>query len=280
MRINNNHRLLFSNGKAVPFDETVNKSGTLKGGKPKYVIIHYTAGGSAKSATDTFKKPERQASAHFVLGHDGTITQMAKLNEKCWHAGRSKWKNLTGLNSHSVGIEIVNWGWLKGGPGNWRSWVGTPIDDNRVIEATHKNGGVTRGWEIYPEAQVMACVDIVRAMVEKYNLGPECILGHDDISPGRKQDPGPAWDMDKFRSLVLGRADDDGDIASLYHVESQSGLNMRKGAGISFDTIKTLKNGTQVLQIETQGAWWLVTEIVANKPDITGWVHSYWLRRD
>lgn len=272
-------RLLMSSGKGVTFDETPNKSGKLKGNKPKYVIIHYTAGGTAQGAINSFNNPKHKASAHIVLGHDGTVTQMAKLDEKCWHAGSSKWKGLSGLNSHSVGIEIVNWGWLKGEPGNWRAWTGRSVDDDRVIREAHRNDGVKRGWEIYDPIQVETCVEIVRAIADEYGLGPMEILGHDDISPGRKQDPGPAWDMDRFRGQVFGRDEDDGDAEMVLRVESATGLNMRTGPGVQHDKIKNLPDGTHVIQIEAQGAWRLVSEVVDGNSDETGWVHSNWLRQ-
>ena len=272
------HRLLDSSGKGVPFDETPNKKGLLKGGKPKYIIIHYTAGATAQSAINVFNNPAHQASAHIVLGHDGAITQMAKFNERCWHAGQSRWQGVTGLNSHSVGIEIANWGWLNGGAGNWKSWVGTRVPDDRVIEAAHRNDGVTRGWEIYDPEQIVACIDIVRAIAKAYGLGPKEVLGHDDISPGRKQDPGPAWDMERFRSAAFVRNDDGDSFQLTYRVESNSGLNMRTGPGVENEKIKNLPDGTVVVKVETQGAWWLVSEIVGGTPDDTGWVHSNWLR--
>lgn len=274
-----NHKLLFDSGKGVPFDATPNKSSSgLSGGTPKYIVIHYTAGGSAQSAVNVFNNPAHQASAHFVLGHDGAITQMGKCDEKLWHAGKSSWDGITGLNGHSVGIEIVNWGWLKGGAGNWRSWTGTHVDDTRVIEAAHRFDGVKRGWEMFDEQQIMICVDMVRAIASEYGLGPQHILGHDDISPGRKQDPGPAWDMERFRSLVFGRAEDDGDVEPIYRVDSSSGLNLRTGPGISFDKIKTLADKSEVMRVDTDGAWWMVSEMVAGEPNETGWVHSKWLR--
>lgn len=279
MRVNSSHKLLFDSGTGVPFLETPNKSGELAGDAPKYIIIHYTASGSANSAVNVFRNPAHKASAHFVLGHDGAITQMARLNEKCWHAGKSKWAGLSGLNSHSVGIEIANWGWLEGGSGNWKSHVGTRVDDSRVIVATHRNGGRRLGWEIYDDVQLSTCVDIVRAIADKYGLGPEHILGHDDISPGRKQDPGPAWHMERFRSFVFGRADDSGDVELRYRVASASGLNMRKGPGVAHDVVKLLPDGTEVLQIEREGAWWLVSELVGDEADVTGWVHSNWLHQ-
>lgn len=274
-----NHKLLYSSGKGVPFDASPNKSSSgLSGGKPKYVIIHYTAGGTAQGAVNVFNNPAHKASAHFVLGHDGAITQMGKLNEKLWHAGRSSWDGINGLNGHSVGIEIANWGWLTGEAGNWRSWTGSRVDDSRVVRAAHKYDGVTRGWEIYDEAQILACVEMVRAIALEYDMQPHHILGHDDISPGRKQDPGPAWDMDRFRAMVFGRAEDDGDYEPTFRVEASSGLNMRIGAGVGFDKIKTLPDKAQVIKVDTDGAWWLVAEMKAGEPNDTGWVHSKWLR--
>jgi len=203
---------------------------------------------------------------------------MGKLNEKLWHAGKSSWDGISGLNGHSIGIEIVNWGWLNGGSGNWRSWTGTRVDDNRVVTAAHKFDGVTRGWEIFDEAQVTTCVDMVRAIAEEYGMGPQHVLGHDDISPGRKQDPGPAWDMDRFRSAVFGRDDDGGDSEPMYRVEAASGLNMRVGPGVGFDKIKKLADKTQLIKVDAEGPWWLVAEMKAGVPDETGYVHSKWIR--
>ncbi|MEO0342424.1 MAG: N-acetylmuramoyl-L-alanine amidase [Pseudomonadota bacterium] len=274
-----NDKLVDNDGRNVPFDETPNKNGTLSGGRPSYIIIHYTASGSAQSAINTFNNPNAKASAHIVLGHDGAITQMAKFDERCWHAGKSRWRNINGLNSHSVGIEIVNWGLLNGEPGNWKSWVGTRILDERVIRAAHSFDGVVRGWEIFDEIQINRAAEIVRALAEEYGLGPEHVLGHDDISPGRKQDPGPAWDMERFKAMTFGRDDDHGDFELKYVVDSNSGLNMRVGGGVEHAKIKTLDNGTEVIRVETSGAWWLVSELVNGQADQTGWVHSNWLRQ-
>ena len=112
-----NDRLVPETGDHVNFVPTESHGGELKGDKPRFVVIHYTAGGTAKSAVQTFKKqsPPR-TSAHLVIDHDGSITQMVPFDTVGWHAGKSKWKNLAGLNDYSVGIELVNWGQLKQGP--------------------------------------------------------------------------------------------------------------------------------------------------------------------
>lgn len=272
------HRLRNDDGTTVPLINTPNKSGRLKGGKPRFVVIHFTAGASAQGAINWFRNPDARASAHLVIGHDGGVTQMGKFDEKLWHAGSSSWAGLTGLNSHSVGIEIANWGGLQGGWGAWRSWTGAAVPDERVIEAAHKNRpGLVQGWEIYDEAQIDATAAAVRALADAYGLGPEAVIGHDDISPIRKTDPGPAWDMDRFRARVFGRADEGGEEAALFSVTAESGLNMRKGAGVEHEAIKLLAAGTRVAVVERAGLWWLVTEMIDGREDQTGWVHSRWL---
>lgn len=273
-----NHRLIGNNGKAVPLVNTPNKSSSgIRGGKPKYIIVHYTANGSAKGALNTMSNPARKASAHLVVGHDGAVTQMGRFNEKLWHAGKSSWKGIIGLNSHSVGIEIVNWGKLKGGSGNYKSWTGKPIADDRVIVSRHKNGEGPCGWEIFDEEQVESCIDIVRALADEYGLGPENILGHDDISPRRKIDPGPAWDMRAFRAAVFGRDGDD-EEDEMYEVIAGSGLNMREGPSTSHSVIKKLPRGSHLEKVDEDGAWWMVAEIKNGDADDTGWVHSRWVR--
>lgn len=276
-----NHRL-YDDGAAVPMRPTPNKSGQLAGGRPKYLVIHYTAAGSASGSIAHMANPAAKASAQLVIGRDGAVTQMGRLDEKLWHAGRSSWNGLIGLNSHSVGIELANWGKLSGGPGNWKTWVGGPVLDDNAIAAAHKHEpGVTRGWEVYAEAQVAACINAARAICEAYGLGPAEIIGHDDISPGRKSDPGPAWDMTRFRAAVFGRSSDEaaeGPDQEPRWTVAASTLNMRAGAGIGTEVIGKLSRGEQVVPIEQPGTWWLVARLVDGEEDAAGWVHSHYLQ--
>lgn len=271
------HRLHQDTGAAVAFERTPNQGGVLRDGQPKYIVMHFTANGSARGALGWLSNPRAKASAHFVVNPDGAVTQMVNLNEKAWHAGRSSWKGLNGLNSHSVGIEMVNWGGLQGTRGGWKSWTGVPIEDSRVVEAPHRNNpGQMRGWELYDAAQIEAAADIVGAIADAYGIGARDVIGHDDIAPNRKTDPGPAWDMESFRSLVFGGADEDADI-DLFEVTASSGLNMRTGAGVGAPVIELLPGGTRVAVVERDGLWWLVSRIKEGQPDTTGWVHSNWL---
>jgi N-acetylmuramoyl-L-alanine amidase len=277
MKVNSSHRLINEDDNAVPFVSTTNKGGTLSGGKPKFLIIHYTAGGSAEGAIRWFQTAGANASAHLVIAKSGAITQMVPFNTVGWHAGRSTWKTINGLNAHSVGIEIVNWGLLFGAPGNWKSWTGAAVPDGRVMQAKHKNFEPNRvhAWEIFDEDQLNATVAAAAAIITKYNIPEESVLGHDDISPVRKQDPGPAFPMELFKSLVFGRSEVEGAVMK---VSSATGLNLRTGPGINFDVVENLEDGRRVVPMGRDGAWWEVTTLnAAGEQDKTGWVHGNWL---
>lgn len=196
-----NHRLE-DNGHPVTFDATTNMGGALD---PKYLIIHYTAGLTLDGAVTWFKKPEAKASAHITIGRDGTIVQQVPFNHIAWHAGKSKWDSLVGMNGYALGIELVNAGKLaRRADGAWVNWANNVIPDAEVVVLTHKNESQPAGWHVYTQAQLDAAIEVSRALNERYKFFD--ILGHDDVSPGRKVDPGPAFPMISFEAKVMGRA--------------------------------------------------------------------------
>ncbi|MBB2970480.1 N-acetylmuramoyl-L-alanine amidase [Mesorhizobium sp. RMAD-H1] len=187
----------------VAFVQTPNGGASLR---PLYLIIHYTAGTAASSAINWFRNKQSSASAHLVIGPDGDVTQMMPFNKLCWHAGKSRWNDLVGMNAYSVGIEIVNAGKLrKSEAGTWLAWSGEAIAASDVLMATHKHETNPAGWHIFTEAQIAAVVDAGLALQTEYHFLD--VLGHDDIAPGRKVDPGPAFPMISVRSRILGRQD-------------------------------------------------------------------------
>lgn len=278
-----NHLLYHADGQRVEWHETPNKSGHLEGNAPQFIVLHYTAGSSVESAMNTFRNRQANASAHLIIGQDGRVVQMGRFHERCWHAGVSQWQGLQSLNRYSVGIELVNWGWLTGGFGRWRSWAGTPVADEKVTELAHQHDGVVRGWESYSETQLEKTAEVVRALLHRYDLTPADIVGHDDISPGRKQDPGPAFPLMRFRGLLEGRRDMDATSYQVVRIEPQfsvtaaSGLNLRSGPSINDTILKTLARNTLVIRLETLGQWWLVSEVSKGTAGATGWVYSHWL---
>jgi len=261
-----NHLLYLDNGALV-----VQKPSPNLGGKyvPQFLVIHFTGATSAESAVNWFLNNNAEASAHLVIGDDGSITQMAPFNVVTWHAGKSQWAGLKGLNSHSIGIELANAGQLEKQGANWVSRLDRKIIANEMVKvAAHKNGGTKTGWHTFSEIQLKTANEIANLLVSHYGL--KDIVGHDDIAPGRKVDPGPAFPMSSFRSRALGRKDE-----TIDDYMTLDSLNIRKGPGSEFEPItKPLPKGTIVSVIRTEGSWGFVDveTSVHNLNDLQGWV--------
>ena len=245
---------------------------------PRFLVVHFTFGDSARSSAEWFDDPDNPgSSAHLVIEREGSVIQCVPFDTVAWHAGKSTWKGISGLNRHSIGIELANWGYLKRHDGGWTSYTGKLIP-NPVL-AVHKNGNPDAstqpiGWEPFPEAQFTSLVEIVRVLVQTYGITE--IVGHDDIAPTRKWDPGPAFDMARLRALVFGGRGDDGDDVLV--VEPASGLNLRKGPGANFEVIRLLPAGTRVKPLGQEGKWYEVSVLdTAGAPVDTGWVHGGYL---
>jgi N-acetylmuramoyl-L-alanine amidase len=266
------HLLFTDDGVQVPLRRSPNQSAAIK---PRYLVMHYTAGASAESSISWLTNPNARASAHLVIGRDGSITQLVAFDRKAWHAGISQWRGLSGLNSHSIGIELDNVGVLTGGPGAWRTSFRRPIPDDEVVVAAHPNGGPERGWHDYTEAQLEAALAASLAIVGHYKL--DDVLGHEDIAPGRKQDPGPAFPLESIRAAVLGRAED---VEPVYACTAN--LNIRTGPGTGNPTLPEapLPTGTRLTVAARQGEWCDVVVLDADgHPTATGWVHGRYIRR-
>jgi N-acetylmuramoyl-L-alanine amidase len=266
-----NHRLYYNDDKQVPYFLSPNTGGIYQ---PQYLVIHYTAATSASSAISWFKNPVAQASAHLVIARDGAITQCAPFNTIAWHAGKSQWKGLNGLNKYSIGIELVNGGRLiKSGEKYICAVDRKVINSEDVIHAKHKNEDKLDYWHEYSAEQMEVALEISALLVKHYGLLD--VLGHEDISPIRKSDPGPAFPMGSFRSRAIGRANDAQD-----EYETSNALNIRSGPGTTFAPLtEPLPKGTKVLVLKTEGTWSFVEviEIVHGEMDLEGWVSSKYL---
>jgi len=161
---------------------------------PRVIVIHYTAGGSLSGAVATLTgAADPKVSAHVVIDKDGTVVQCVGFDRIAYHAGASVWQGRAGVNTFGIGIELVNRGpmcaHVKGHT--------TP----GAVVAPHKHGGPVMEWDPYPDEQLSAAADVCRALIAAY--GPMGVVGHDDISPGRKIDPGPAFPASSFVARVL-----------------------------------------------------------------------------
>jgi len=247
--------------------DTPNKGGELT---PHYLVMHYTAGKNAASSINWLTNPESKASAHVILARDGSITQLAPFNIKTWHAGLSHWDGLSGLNSYSIGIEMDNAGPLKKVGDTYQAWFGTLYAENQVVYAKHRLDSESRWWHTYTETQIQKALELAQLLVRHYGL--KDVIGHEDIAPDRKRDPGPAFPLEHVRASVLGREKEE---LERYEVTAST-LNIRSGPGIEFPAVaEPLKKGTQVALLEKRDRWHKV-ELVKNG-DIEGWVHNQFL---
>ncbi|MGH7466149.1 MAG: N-acetylmuramoyl-L-alanine amidase, partial [Longimicrobiales bacterium] len=237
-------------GEIYDFRPTPNRGGALQA---EYLVMHYTAGRSLEESVDWLARKESKASAHVVIGRDGTIVQQVPFDTVAWHAGASSWDGRTGMNRWSIGIELDNAGRLMRHGSGWRAWFGGFYEDEDVIVATHKNESVLSGWHTYTPAQLEAALTLAALLVDRYNLRD--VLGHDDISPGRKSDPGPAFPMDSFRSRIFGRREDE-----LPEYRAMAALNIRTGPGTRHATLpgSPLRAGTRMHVLRAQDSWRLV----------------------
>lgn len=132
----------------------------------QHIILHYTHSdftSTMKAFTST--RDEYQVSAHYVITRDGTIIYIVPEDKRAWHAGDSYWNGSEDLNSTSIGIEIINTGFTKNGLGK-------------------------RQWHPFTYKQISSLGKLCQGITNKYNIHPQHVLGHADIAPHRKHDPG------------------------------------------------------------------------------------------
>jgi N-acetylmuramoyl-L-alanine amidase len=182
-----NHRVT-----GVPFIAAADHGGHFAPA-PRFIVLHYTAGRTMDGAVQQLlRKDDAYVSAHIVVGRDGKMTQLVPFDTIAYHAGESAWAGVRRLNTCSIGVEMVNPGFCD--------LTDTAVNGWETISACHKNGGTRKLWYTYPQAQIQATADLCKALKSMYPI--ENIVGHDDVAPNRKSDPGPAFNWTAFRALL------------------------------------------------------------------------------
>ena len=129
------------------------------GRAPDMIVLHYTGMNDAEVAIRRLTVAGTEVSAHYIVREDGRIIQSVPENLRAWHAGAGTWGTETDVNSASIGIEIVN-------------------------------GGHDYDLPAYPLRQIAAVIALCKGIMIRRNIPRERVIGHSDVSPGRKQDPG------------------------------------------------------------------------------------------
>ena len=154
----------------IRVNKSTNFSKKIRSSKDiRFLIIHYTGMQSARVSMDRLKNPNSKVSCHYFINRNGNIYKMVDDNKIAWHAGKSKWKNIRNLNKSSIGIEIQNKGHF--------------ID-----------------YQNFPKKQISSLIVLIKSLLKKYKIKKCNVLGHSDIAPLRKKDPGEKFPWD-FLSL-------------------------------------------------------------------------------
>ncbi len=129
------------------------------GATPDLIVLHYTAMDTAEAALDRLCDPAAEVSAHYLISETGHIWQLVEEDQRAWHAGAGQWGDVRDVNSRSIGIELAN-----------------------------------RSDHPFPEPQMSALEGLMRGIMQRWNIGIAGVIGHSDMAPGRKFDPGPRFD--------------------------------------------------------------------------------------
>ena len=249
----------------VTYTASPNHGGTLI---PDSLIIHYTASSSASSAIKTLTHPAKKVSAHLVIDTDGSITQLVPFNVVAYHAGKSQFNGRVGFNKYAIGIEVVNPGRLRRSDHSFYTWYEKEIPIKDVIFATHRNETTPTYWHKYTEAQISVIEELCELFKDVYGISQ--ILGHEEVSPHRKIDPGPAFPLDKLRNRVLQThsrdSDEQEDITESTGRVTAGVLNVRSGPSTSYNKLTALTRNHKVTILEESENWLKV------RTTVEGWV--------
>ena len=139
----------------------------------RYLIIHYSGMQSGRVSMKKLKSPKSKVSCHYFIERNGDIYRMVNDNRIAWHAGKSKWMNINNLNKYSIGIEI-------------------------------QNKGHSIRYQNFPKKQIFSLIKLIKILIKKYKIKKENVLGHSDIAPLRKSDPGEKFPWSLLSSKGVG----------------------------------------------------------------------------
>ena len=139
----------------------------------KIIVIHYTGMQSKIASIKRLTNPRFKVSCHYLIDRKGLVIPLVDDDKIAWHAGKSKWKNFVNLNKHSIGIELVN-------------------------------KGHAFGYEKFTNIQINRLIQLCLKLRKKYKINNSNVVGHSDIAPKRKKDPGEKFPWKKLKKNNLG----------------------------------------------------------------------------
>jgi N-acetylmuramoyl-L-alanine amidase len=170
------------------------------------LVLHYTDMPTAAEALAHLCKPESKVSSHYLIAEDGEVFALVDEGARAWHAGESFWRGASSVNSRSIGIELAN-------PGH------------------------SHGYTPFPEAQMIALIDLCHGILGRHMIAARNVVGHSDVAFLRKQDPGELLDWPRLARAAIG--------VFPFHAKPMLGSELKRG-----------DNGKKVIRLQTAlGNW-------------------------
>ena len=175
------------------------------------LLLHYTGMQTADEALERLKDREARVSCHYFVDEDGRVTQMVPEARRAWHGGAGSWKGAVDINSRSIGIEIVN-------PGH------------------------EFGYRDFPDAQIDAVIALCRDIIKRRRIARERVLGHSDVAPARKKDPGEKFPWAKLAAAGVGFWVDPAPVTE-GRTLSANDRGLRRGSAKTVDQVRLRPRG-------------------------------------
>ncbi len=167
--------LIFKPDTKCPCDirEAANFGERREGYSTDLLLLHYTGMENGEAAEDWLCREDSGVSCHYLVHEDGTVVQMVAEDKRAWHAGKSSWQGIADINSRSIGIEIVN-------PGHGEN------------------------YQDFPGPQISTVIALSKDIIERHHIPAQHVLGHSDVAPGRKLDPGEKFPWQQLHKNGVG----------------------------------------------------------------------------
>lgn len=162
---------------------------------PDMIVLHYTGMATGEAALARMCDPDAKVSAHYMVEEDGRIFSLVPEERRAWHAGKSYWKGESDINALSVGVEIVN-------PGH------------------------AFGYRAFPDVQIEAVIDLIADIRSRWTIPDARILGHSDVAPDRKEDPGELFPWKRLAEAGHGLWVESGAAPGAALAEGEEGLGV------------------------------------------------------
>lgn len=159
------------------------------------LVIHYTGMRTGDEALQRLCDHKAEVSAHYMITQEGEVLSLVDEAKRAWHAGVASWRGHSNINSRSIGIELVN-------PGH------------------------EFGYQDFPHAQMMSLINLCQGIIARHDIAPRNVVGHSDVAPVRKQDPGERFDWRRMSEAGIGLWPHlDGSVAAVLENEAAGALH-------------------------------------------------------